>query len=152
MSFFSGVPLMECCRVDDTNTIIGLPPGWMDTDVSRLYVASIPLSQVVRWRPRGLFQSLDDQSDALTAWWWPCLESERAMWPKKWSRLVLVILETGGQPVLRSSWNKRPLNRYLSVCLEWLEWCMFLLSYVVFEWIWILVSLWWMLIFGKLML
>jgi len=28
--FFSGVSLMECCRVDDTspeNTIVGLPPG-----------------------------------------------------------------------------------------------------------------------------
>ena len=27
--FFSGVPLMECCRVDDTspeNTVVGLPP------------------------------------------------------------------------------------------------------------------------------
>jgi len=34
--FFSGVPLLECCRVDDTspeNTIVGLPPSWVDTDV-----------------------------------------------------------------------------------------------------------------------
>jgi len=36
---FIGVPLMECCRVDDTspeNTIVGLPPSWVDTDV--LYI------------------------------------------------------------------------------------------------------------------
>jgi len=49
--FFTGVPLMECCRVDDTspeNTIVGLPPGWVDTDISRLYTwASIPLSQMI---------------------------------------------------------------------------------------------------------
>jgi len=28
--FFNGVPVMECCRVDDTspeNTIVGLPPS-----------------------------------------------------------------------------------------------------------------------------
>ena len=39
--FFIGVPLMECWRVDDTspeNTIVGLPPGWVDTDVCRLYI------------------------------------------------------------------------------------------------------------------
>jgi len=36
-----GVPLLECCCVDDTspeNTIVGLPPGWVDTDVCRLYI------------------------------------------------------------------------------------------------------------------
>ena len=62
--------------------------------------ASIPLSQVVRKRPRGLLQSLGGRSDTLTARWWSCLESERATWPKKRSLLVLMILETGGQPVV----------------------------------------------------
>ena len=44
-SLFSGVPLMECCHVDDTsseNTIVGLPPGWVDTDVCRLYISINP--------------------------------------------------------------------------------------------------------------
>jgi len=33
--FFSGLPLMECCRVNDKlpeNTTFGLPPGWVDTN------------------------------------------------------------------------------------------------------------------------
>jgi len=51
---------------------------------------SIPLSQVVRGRPRGLLQSLGGRSNALTAQWWSCLESERATWPKKRSVLVLM--------------------------------------------------------------
>jgi len=62
--------------------------------------ASIPLSQVVHRRPRGLLQSLGGRSDALTARWRPCLESECATWPKKNSLLVLMVLETGGQPVV----------------------------------------------------
>jgi len=43
--FFSGVPLMECCCVDDTsseNTIVGLPPSWVDTDVCWLYIGINP--------------------------------------------------------------------------------------------------------------
>jgi len=37
--FFSGVLLLECCPVADTlpeNTVVGLPPSWVDTDVCRL--------------------------------------------------------------------------------------------------------------------
>jgi len=77
--FFSGVPLMECCRAEDTsaeNTVVGLPPGWVDTDVSWLYIALIPLSQVVRGCPQSLLQSLGGRSNILTAQWWSCLESE----------------------------------------------------------------------------
>jgi len=36
---------MECCHVDDMspeNTIVGLPPGWVDTDVSQLYISTSP--------------------------------------------------------------------------------------------------------------
>jgi len=43
--FFSGVTLMECCRVDDTspeNPIVGLAPSWVDTDVCRLYIVINP--------------------------------------------------------------------------------------------------------------
>ena len=41
--FFSGVP-MKCCHVDTwpENTIVGLPPSWVDTDVCRLYIGIIP--------------------------------------------------------------------------------------------------------------
>ena len=59
-----------------------------------------PLSRVVRGHPRGLLQSLGGRSDTLTARWWSCLESERVTWPKKRSLLVLMILETGGPPVV----------------------------------------------------
>ena len=48
--FFSGVPLMERCRVDYTspeNTIVGLHSSWMDTSVSRLYISINPPS--ARW-------------------------------------------------------------------------------------------------------
>jgi len=44
---FCGMPLMECCRIDDTlpeNTIIGLSPSC----VANCTLAPIPLSQVVR--------------------------------------------------------------------------------------------------------
>ena len=94
---------MECCRVDDTspeNRIVGLPPGWVDTDVSRLYISINPHQPVVRGRPRGFLQSLGCRSDALTARWWSWLESERVTWPKNRSRLVSTILETGGQSVV----------------------------------------------------
>jgi len=70
--------LMQCCRVDDTspeNTIVGLLSSWF-VDCT---LASIPLSQVVRGRPRGLCQSLGGRSDTLTAHWWSCLESECAV-------------------------------------------------------------------------
>jgi len=92
---------MECCFVDDTlpeNMIVGLPPGWVDTDVSRLYIGINPPQP--GGRPRGLLQSLGGWSNALMARWWPCLESECATWPKKCSRLVLEILETGEQLVV----------------------------------------------------
>jgi len=42
---FSGVPLLECCRVDYTspdNTIVGLTPSWVDTDVCRLHIGINP--------------------------------------------------------------------------------------------------------------
>jgi len=62
--------------------------------------SSVPLSQVVSGCPRGLLQSLCGRSNALAAQCWSCLESEWATWPKKRGHLVLVILETGGQPVV----------------------------------------------------
>ena len=77
---------------------VGRPPGWVDTDVSRLYIGINPTQ--TGGRPRGLLQSLGGWSNALMARWWPCLESECATWPKKCSRLVLEILETGEQPVV----------------------------------------------------
>ena len=43
--FCSGMPLLECYRVDDTssqNTVVGLPPSWVDTDVCRLYIGINP--------------------------------------------------------------------------------------------------------------
>ena len=101
--FFSGMPLMDCCHVSDMlpeYTIVGLPPGWVDTDVSQLYSSINPISQVLCGHPRGLLQSLGNRSDTLIARWRSCLESERATCPKKWSCLVLMILETGGQPVV----------------------------------------------------
>jgi len=69
--FLSGVPLMECCHADDTsseNMIVGLPPGWVDTDVSRLYIGinppqpggtrapsrSPPVSWWTKWRTDSL--------------------------------------------------------------------------------------------------
>jgi len=42
---------MQCCRVDDMspeNTIVGLPPGWVDTHISRLNISINPISQVAR--------------------------------------------------------------------------------------------------------
>ena len=65
--FFSGVPLMKCCRIDDAlpeNTIIGLSPSCVANYTS----APIPLSQAARGYPRGLLQSFGGHSDALTLW------------------------------------------------------------------------------------
>ena len=62
--------------------------------------ASVSLSQVVCGHPRDLRQSFGGRSDAVTARWWFSLKSERAGWPKKWSLLVLMILETGAQLVV----------------------------------------------------
>ena len=42
---FSGVPLLECCHVDDAlpdNMIVVLPPGWVETSVSQLYTGINP--------------------------------------------------------------------------------------------------------------
>jgi len=47
--FFSGMPVMECCHVDHTSpdhTIVGLAPGWVDTDVSWLHQHQSPSA---RW-------------------------------------------------------------------------------------------------------
>jgi len=102
--FFSGMPLMECCRIDDAspeNTIVGLPSSWVDTGVSRLYIDINPPQpggmQVPSRSPAVSWWS-ERRTDRLTARWWSCLESERATWPKKRSVLVLMTLETGGQP------------------------------------------------------
>ena len=57
--------------------------------------ASIPLSQMVRGRPRGLLQSPGGLSDALIVQWRSCLEYEHATWQNKRSHLVLKIVETG---------------------------------------------------------
>jgi len=62
--------------------------------------ASLRPSQVIHGRPWGLLQSLGGRSNAMTAQWWSCLESERATRPKKQSLLVLMMHETGGQPVV----------------------------------------------------
>jgi len=42
---FLPLPQPECCHVDDTSpehTITGLPPRWVDTDVSWLYISINP--------------------------------------------------------------------------------------------------------------
>jgi len=54
--------------------------------------ASIPPqpSQLAHKRTRGLLQSPGGLSDALISGGWSCLWSERASWPKKRSRLVLI--------------------------------------------------------------
>jgi len=90
---------MQCCGVDDTspeNTIVAfLQAEWipMFADCTS---ASILLSHGTRAPSR----SLGGRNDALAARWWSCLESEPATWSKKRSVLVLMVLETGGQPVL----------------------------------------------------
>ena len=63
-------PMMECCHGDDTSPdylTVGLPPCWVDPDVSRLYT-SIPGGT---WAPRGLHQWLGGQSNAMT-WIYSC--------------------------------------------------------------------------------
>ena len=55
---------MECCRVDDTSpehTIIVLPAGWVDTDVSRLYISINHPQPGGSWAP--------SRSPPVT--WWP---------------------------------------------------------------------------------
>ena len=45
VSLFSGMPLLECCHVDDMspeNTIVVFPQSWVDTDVCRLYIGFSP--------------------------------------------------------------------------------------------------------------
>ena len=49
---------MECCRVDDTSpecVIVGLPPGWVDPDVGRLYIYIDPLGHMVYTGALGIF-------------------------------------------------------------------------------------------------
>ena len=79
---FSGMPVMECCRFDDytssEHTGVGISPGWVDTDVSRLCF-SINSS-----RPRGTWAP---SRSPPVAWWskWcsNCLEAECAVWSEK---------------------------------------------------------------------
>jgi len=59
--FFSGMPLMECFDVDDTSpehTIVGFTPGWVDTDVSWLYIGIIPPQPGGMWASLSFFSSL----------------------------------------------------------------------------------------------
>jgi len=64
--FFSGM-LQTCSVVDDKSsehTIIVLHPGWVDTDVSRLYISINPSQPgVIGWRPRGLLHLLGRRSN-----------------------------------------------------------------------------------------
>ena len=98
-------PKWNVAMIDDTSledTIVDLSPGWVDIDVSRLYVSIIsinPSQPDSTWAPSPS-NSLGVRSDTLIARWWSFLESERATWPKKWSHLVLMRMETGRQPVI----------------------------------------------------
>ena len=74
VSVLSGVPLLECYSVHDTspeNTIVGLPPGWVDTDVCRLYISINPTQSGSRWAP-SMSPPVSWWTDrcTLTAGWW----------------------------------------------------------------------------------
>ena len=45
-------------------TLVGLPPGWVDSNVGQLYVSIDPLSRVLRQRLWGLSHWSDGRSDA----------------------------------------------------------------------------------------
>ena len=78
--------------------------GWViDTDVSRLYISINHPS--ARWYVHGAIEVSSSclvvlAPHALITRWWSCLESERATWPKKRSRLqrCLWSKETEGHP------------------------------------------------------
>ena len=59
-----GPCLIQCCHVDDTSPehmIIVLPPGWVDTDVSRLYSSINHRQAGGTWRP--------SRPPPAAAWW-----------------------------------------------------------------------------------
>jgi len=106
-------------RCQRTQSLAFLEAEWIPV-LANCTPASIPLSEVVRGCPRGLLQSLGGWSDALRARWWSCLESERATWPKKWSRLVLMILETWGAASSLHAWTvTKTLVRWLDTFDTW---------------------------------
>jgi len=93
--FFTGVPLVEYCRVDDTlpeRTVVGLPPGWVDLVpmLADCTSASVSLTQL-RGRPWGLLQWHGGRTDTQ---WWSCLESACVTCLKKWSHLSWIRAQT----------------------------------------------------------
>jgi len=74
------MPLMECFHVYDTlpeHTIIGLPLGWMDTDVSRLYIS------INRHQPGGTWAL--SRSPPVTWWSKQCINSSTVILPGNWT-------------------------------------------------------------------
>ena len=68
LSFFGGLPLLECYRVDYTSPgrRPSSPLSWVDPNVGWLHrSASISLGQVVRGRRQSLYQWHDGRSDEL---------------------------------------------------------------------------------------
>ena len=78
-------------------------PGWVNTDVSCLYISINPLSKVVHGYPQHLLQSPGGRTDAPVVSWWSCLKSERAARPKKPSHRVLIRKKTEEQLAVHNS-------------------------------------------------
>jgi len=70
-----------------------------------LYINTlILLSQVAHGHPWGLLRWSGGWNGALMTQWWSCLLSAHAMCPRKWSWLLGIREETGGQPAVFLHW------------------------------------------------
>jgi len=74
---------MECCRVHDMspeNTTVGLPPGWVDTDVCRLYIGINP--------PQPGGTRAPSKSPPVSWWSQWCTDSSVMILPGNWTCYV----------------------------------------------------------------
>jgi len=78
-----------------TRSLIFFQANWIPTSAD-CTSASTSLSE----RLQGLVHLPHGWSNALMARWWSCRESEHATSPTKWSCLIVIRTETGGQSVV----------------------------------------------------
>ena len=84
------------------DSVVGLPPGWVDPSV--VYQHLDPPQPGGTWGPWGLLRWSGGWNGALMTEWGSCLLSAHAMCPRKWSWLLEIREETGGQPVVFLHW------------------------------------------------